>query len=458
MIDNTINKKSDLPIVVAIFCISFIVLLLGQYTPAITGYATRFVTFTHNMFSHGFSYFPLMAHGTWAYPDYPIGNTVLIYSASWLFAEVSVFSIGIPYCIAAALTLVMTYKLGALHDRKWGLYATLFTLLTWKFTESVHFLAVDVYVMFVTVFCFYLVYSAGLKHKQRWLWLLPIMLLIGLFIRGPIGLLMPAGVVFSYYAVEKRWKALTIFSLLAGFLLVAGFSLLLLGAYAQGGVAFMQQVLSAEAIGRLHSHHSFRAYFYFSNGLSNYLITVLFAVIVIIKKRRDIFQSFDKTAGTAKFLLHLTAWFLLIIVALTLVRDKKARYLLSIVPAISLLAAYMFIEPGNIFQRAKQFLLSFCSLLPLLALISIAIFIGYNHFAKIALQGYFGIAAFSFIILYIANILLWHYGKQHPNYQFMVLLLGAFGLLIFNFLLYYPIELHLHLAKGASHMFLPYWP
>jgi hypothetical protein len=429
-----------------IFLGSLIFFVFFQYTPAIIGYITRFPVFAENMLQHGISYFPLINGG--AYPDYPIGNTFLIYLVSLPFGKVSIFSMGLPYSVAAALTLVLIYKLGALHDKKWGFYGVLFALFTWQFTDAVHGFALDVYPTFLTVFCFYLVYAV-----KKWLCLLPLALLAGLLIRGPIGLIVPAAVVFSFYLINKNWHALFVFSMLAGILLIAGMALLLYGAYLQGGVEFVHKVLSAQFIGRIYKANSFKGYFYFTNGLLDYRFTVLFALAVIIKKRREICLP---SSQRAKFLLHLTVWFLLIVVALSFVHAKKSRYILSIVPAISLIAAYIFIDPS--LYKIREFLLRFCYSLPVIGLIIVLAMIIYNHFAAVPLQGYFLAATLSFIILFIAGILINNYFKQHAQYQLMIFLSAMLTLVVFNFCLYYPIRFYLGLPEESDPVFLSYWP
>ena len=425
-----------------IFVGSFVFFMFFQYTPAIIGYIARFPVFAENMLQHGLSYFPIINGAP--YPDYPIGNTFLIYLVSLPFGKISIVTMGLPYSIVASLTLVLIYKLGALHDKKWGLYAVLFALFTWQFTDAVHGFALDVYPAFVTVFCFYLVYST-----KKWLWLLPLALLAGLLTRGPIGLIVPAAVVFSFYLIDKNWRALIIFSIVAGILLIAGTALLLYAAYLQGGIKFVHEVLSAQAIGKLYSQNSFNAYFYFTNGLLNYSFTVLFALAVIVKKRTEIFRPL---AQRPKFLLHLTVWFLLIIVMFTFPHHKKSRYILSIVPAISLIAAYIFVDPS--LYKIRKFLLRFCCVLPIIGLIMVLTVVIYNHFAAVPLQGYFLAATLSFIILFIIEM----YCKDRPQGQLMIFILGILTLVVFNFCLYYPINFHLGLPKESYPVFLSYWP
>jgi 4-amino-4-deoxy-L-arabinose transferase-like glycosyltransferase len=440
----------------SIFFFSFIVLMLCQYSEGMLDYTARFPVFVENALHYGLTYFPIInGH---PFPDYPIGNTFLIYLASLPFGKISIFTIGVPYCLAASLTLVLIYKLGALYDKKWGLYAVLFALFTWKFIDAVHSLAMDVYPMLITTFCFYLVYAARIKQDNRQLWLLPLGLLSGLIMRGSIGFIIPAAVVVSFYLFNKEWRLLIVFSSVSFALFVVGVSLLLLAAYVQGGVNFVHDVMMAESIGRLYGSSSIihRIYFYFSNGLLNYSFAVLFALAVIFKKRKEIFRPVSQNM---KFLLSLSVWFLVIIVMLTLVHDKKARYILSIIPAISLLAAYIFVDSSKLFQTARSNLLRLCFYMPIIGFLGTVILLIYNHFAATPLPAYFISAIISLSLLFIAVVLVKRFYKCHSQYSVMIFICGVLSFMMINLLLYDPIWFHLgHLSQDVNPVFLSYWP
>lgn len=220
-----------------------LVLFMGlQYKPAVLNYTTRFVDFADYMLQHGMTLFPI-ADDLQPYPDYTVVNTVLVYLASLPFGQLSVLSMGLPLCIAASLMLVFIYKLGALHEQKWGVCGVLFALFTWAFLDSVNALALDIYPALITAGCFYLAYTADLKQQRARLALVLLGLILGFALRGPIGMIGPALVVGTYYLLSRQWRTLVGFSLLSGLLFAAGLALLAWAAQVQGGDAFMQQVL-----------------------------------------------------------------------------------------------------------------------------------------------------------------------------------------------------------------------
>lgn len=214
----------------SIFFASLLALMLLQYKPAVLNYTTRFVDFTQYMLHHGITLFPI-ADDLQPYPDYTIANTLLEYLASLPFGRVSILSMGLPLCMAASLILVLVYKLGALHDRRWGLYAVLFALFSWAFVDGVTYYALDVYPALVTLLCFYLVYSADVRASRPCLHWVLLALAVGFVFRGPVGLIGPTVVVASYYALSQQWRRLLTLLLAAGAILALGIALLVWAAW-----------------------------------------------------------------------------------------------------------------------------------------------------------------------------------------------------------------------------------
>ncbi|WP_256350372.1 ArnT family glycosyltransferase [Pseudomonas gingeri] len=437
-----------------IFFTTLIIFMGLQYKAAILNYTTRFVDFADYMLHHGVTLFPI-AEDLKPYPDYTIANTFLIYLASLPFGRISILSMGLPYCISAALTLVFIYKLGALHERKWGLYGVLFSLFTWAFLDGVNSLALDVYPALFTVICFYLAYSADLKKDPSRLFFVFVGLALGFMFRGPIGLIGPAIVVASYYLLSRQWRRFFLFSLISGLIFISGAALLAWAAYLQGGTAFMQDVLMMQGLERFASNHSPRYYFYFTGGLLVYGVTAFFALIVIVKKHRQFFcapRQFDNG-----MLLYLSAWLLALLILFTIPNSKKSRYILSITPAISLLAAYIFVDKSGVFLRAKNWLLRFCLGLPAVGLGLAFLVLIYNAYATTPLQpNYPGILG-SFVALTAVRYTLIKYWSGHPHRELITLSFGVGAFLLLDAFFFNPITYHLELANEPTPRFLPYW-
>ncbi|WP_321366026.1 hypothetical protein [Pseudomonas extremaustralis] len=437
-----------------IFILTFLVFAVLQYKPAVLNYTTRFVDFAQNMLEHGVTLFPI-ADNLQPYPDYTVINTFLVYLVSLPFGRVSVLSMGLPFCVAAALMLVFVYKLGALHEKKWGAYGVVFALFTWSFLDGVNSLALDIYPALVTVVCFYLAYS-GEVYKQRFR--LPLVLAglaLGFAFRGPIGLIGPACVVASYYFLSKQWRMLVVFCLLAGLVLAMGVAVLAWAAYVQGGEAFLHEVLTMQGLGRFSSDHSPRYYFYFSTGLLTYCVTVLIALNVIVKKGKCFFER--SPHPSTNMLLYLSGWLLVVIALFTIPSSKKARYILSITPAISLLAAYIFVDRSHLFASTRDKLLSFCLNLPVVGLGMLLLVFVHGLYAAIPLRPNYLGASVGLIALVAVRPWMVRRFSVHPQREFVIVSFGAAAFLIMDMFFFNSITYHLELANEPTPKFLPYW-
>lgn len=437
-----------------IFILTFFVFAILQYKLAVLNYTTRFVDFAQNMLEHGVTLFPI-ADNLQPYPDYTVINTLLVYLVSLPFGRVSVLSMGLPFCVAAALMLVFVYKLGALHEKKWGAYGVVFTLFTWSFLDGVNSLALDIYPALVTVVCFYLAYS-GEVYKQRFR--LPLVLAglaLGFAFRGPIGLIGPACVVASYYFLSKQWRMLVVFCLLAGLVLATGVAVLAWAAYVQGGEAFLHEVLTMQGLGRFSSDHSPRYYFYFSTGLLTYGVTVLIALNVIVKKGKCFFER--SPHPSTNMLLYLSGWLLVVIALFTIPSSKKARYILSITPAISLLAAYIFVDRSHLFASTRDKLLRFCLNLPVVGLGMLLLVFIHGLYAATPLRPNYLGASVGLIALVAVRPWMVRRFSVHPHREFVIVSFGAAAFLIMDMFFFNSITYHLELTNEPTPKFLPYW-
>jgi 4-amino-4-deoxy-L-arabinose transferase-like glycosyltransferase len=345
---------------ILLFVFSLLLFTWGISHQEITGFESRFYLFAQEMWEHGPTWFPTTYQE--AYPDYPALATFLIYLTSYIMGGLNKLSAVLPSAIASALTLVVTYLIGAKENKKWGWVAVFFLLLTFTFTKTARLVALDMYPTLLTACCFYFVYTRD-QDKQPVPWiLLSLFLVLSFAFRGPIGLVIPAGVIASYYFLGKEYKILFLFLILAGSLLVISTSVLLVLAYYQGGSVFMHDVLRMEVLGRLHDSAP-PFYFYLLNGISNYSLSFISAFLVIIGLLY--LQYKKKNYSHPVLVMRLIGWIMIILIGMSLPADKKIRYILPVSPALALLAAYVFVEETK--EKYFIYLRNFLNILLLLS-------------------------------------------------------------------------------------------
>lgn len=351
---------------VLIFVSGLVLFTVGLSHQEIIGFESRFYLFALEMWRHGPSWFSTTYQHP--YPDYPVTGTVLIYLFSKSIGELNKFSAVFPSACASAITLTVTYLIGALHNRRWGMAAVFFLLFTFTFLMEARTISLDQFVTAVTVVCFYLVYSAQFfKKNRRVFWIIPLFIL-GFAFRGPLGLIIPTGVVCVFYLLEKDFKKFFLVGIVSAILLTVCSLVLLSLAYHVGGMDFLHKVLQMEVLGRMQQdkqHPPF--FFYFFDSFGGYAIAYPLMIFVLI----GLVTQVNSNTNEIKLLQKLFGWMLIVLIGLSVPADKKMRYILPIAPALALICGYLFLigrEQKFLFNLKRVFNV-FCFIFPLLALV-----------------------------------------------------------------------------------------
>jgi 4-amino-4-deoxy-L-arabinose transferase-like glycosyltransferase len=354
--------------IAVLFFSSLILFTWGLSAQEIFGFDSRFYLFVQEMWRYGASWFPLTYHQP--YPDYPASSTFLIYLCALALGTVNKFVVVLPTAILAAATLTITYLIGAMHSKRWGLCAVLFMFLTITFLRSARSISLDMYPTVITACCFYLIYSADFTHTYRRLvWIYPL-LILGFAFRGPIGLVMPTGVICSYYFLNRNVGRLVVTGFTALMLLMACTAVLLALAYHTGGDTFLWNVLRMEVLGRINNHYLPR-YFYFTDSLMSYALAYPVALLVF----PGLIYYFCITrehSAEMKLNARLLGWVMVLLIGMSIPDDKKVRYVLPVLPALALIAAYPFIAPPSqkYFAALRWIMTRFFLILPLVLLMA----------------------------------------------------------------------------------------
>ncbi len=353
---------------------SVIIFLLGLLAftfglaPEFVGFQARFALFAQEMLRNGPSFFPT-AYGR-PYPDYPSGSIFLIYLASLPFGRVTAFSAVLPSALAAAVILVLTYRLGALRSRRWGLAAALFSILTVEFIGEARATALDQYVSLVTVLSFYLVYSADRLGRMRRLWILPLVWVFGFAFRGPLGLVIPLAVACSYCLWNMRFRRLLVLGAAGAVVLALCIKGLLLAAALQGGTALAQKVLQAQITGRI-SDRGPGALYYWLRCPTAYALSCPIAFLIVACRFKDILR---RATDDDRLLGSLSVWVLTVLIGMSIPSAKHTRYVLPIIPALALLASYLVVDasPRGAVLALRGLLERAASILPWVAAAGLA--------------------------------------------------------------------------------------
>lgn len=350
--------------------LALVLFIAGNWHQAIIGFDSRFVVFAQEMLRHGPSFFPT-TYGQ-PYADYLATSTLLTWLLSLPLGQVTSLTAWLPTAVASALIVVLVYRLTAPYSPRWGLLSIAMLLLSSTFISETRAVSLDQMLAAVALAVFYLGYAhdhfaAG--KRLHWVFLL---LLLGFAIRGPIGLVIPTGVLCSYYLINRQWRQLFSFGLLALALLAACVGLLLLLAKLSGGEDFMHDVIRMQFLGRLDgSEGSGGVLYYFTSSLGNYALAYPLALLVLLAVLMGGRRAPDPAL---KLVLYCAAAGVLVMLGLSVPQAKKARYILPMLPMAAIIAAYPFqATQRRLFAWLRALMLGIWTLLPTLLVIGLVV-------------------------------------------------------------------------------------
>lgn len=408
----------------------------GIASQEVIGFDSRFYLFALEMMQNGASWFGTTYQQP--YPDYPASSTFIIWILAHFFGGMNKFIAVLPSNILAALTMTITYQLGALHHKRWGWYAVFFLLSTVTFFKSARAISLDLYPTLITTLCFYLLYAADFHHKQAPYKTIYLLLFCGFLFRGPIGLVMPTGIVCAYLFLTKEYKQFFMVGLNAFLLLVLCSGILLFLAYRTGGYNFMQEVLSMQAMRRMTD--SSLPYFYFTQSFFDYAFSFPVAAAFLLSLACTFFSKKTLPRAHRKIILQLIGWMLVILLGMSIPGEKKIRYLLPFTPAIALLAAYpfAFYYQNNFFIVIRWFFLRLFLFLPLLFFFCLTIVLKFYslHFS-------YNSVGILLICLQAANTCIYFFSRTENVRTSFILFSAAISFILMMIKVVEPIQLDL---------------
>nr|WP_256658658.1 glycosyltransferase family 39 protein [Pseudomonas sp. LP_7_YM] len=340
---------------------AFVLFIAASWHLSIIGFDSRFVLFAQEMLRHGPGFFPT-TYGE-PYPDYSSFSTWLIYLCSLPLGQVSSFSAWLPTCVSSAVLVGLMYRLLAPFSRRWAWLSIAMLLLSNTFISETRAVSLDQMLATVSFAVFYLAYAADHFGSARRLGAILILLVLGFAIRGPIGLVVPTGILCSYYLLNGQCRRLWICALTALALLVVCFATLLLLARLSGGDALVSEVIRMQVTSRMDgSEGSSTLFWYFSSTFGNYALAYPFALLVLA----TVAIAARKQRSQALHLMYLCAFAALtVMVGLSIPQAKKARYILPMLPMAAIIAAYPFqVRAGRCFEWLRGLTLTLCCFIP----------------------------------------------------------------------------------------------
>ncbi|MDD5727368.1 MAG: glycosyltransferase family 39 protein [Victivallales bacterium] len=328
----------------------------------------RFALFVHEMTGGVFGPFPVL-YGE-PYCDYLSPHTFLMYLASFL-GGITMLTATLPSALAGGGVMAFTYLIGARISKRFGFFAVLMLMASYEFLCIARAPSPDMFVAFATVCTFYLMYTSELENKAlRLLWL-PLLFILGFVMRGPVGAVIPIGVVVAYYLTAGRWRTALAGGILGTLVLSCCLMLLIMAIHKYGGKELVKTFQETQIGSRLSSGKP--VWFYFTNAMGSYALSYPLAFVVMAvyawSERKKYFSK-APVDGYKALRQRLTGWFGIILLGMSIPGTKHLRYVLPALPAAALMAAIFFENPDKLqfFRKARDFLLKVCCAVPFTAL------------------------------------------------------------------------------------------
>ena len=428
----------------AIFFIGLLIFTISPHAEFLSLEA-RFAIFAKTMMQHGISLFPATYLGPYA--DYPSTIVVLTDLVSSIFGRVTPLTVIFPTAAISAATLVVIYRIGLLHRRIWGLYAVLFALFTQQFFISARSVSPDQFVSFFTALSFYIVYSATLLQTNKRLLWLPILFIASFLFRGPIGIVIPVAVSFIYAVLANEKKKAFLIAIVGVLLFIICGALLLWLANHEYGYAFARQIFLSQAFGRMNNGaKNVPFYYYWIHSFGSYAVGYPLALLVIATCVRSIFKRVDIDH---RFLLYLIAWVFIILLGMSIPGAKKSHYVLPIVPALSLISAYLFVDlqkQGALFWLRKGVVL-FCSAFPWL-IFAIALSALFTHrIVHFPIQSDLFALLFVMLALILIRQLIKTEFEIHPRNYFFTVFVAVLAFVVMHLMVIAPLSNYLERSR-----------
>ncbi len=255
------------------------------------------------------------------------------------------------------------YRLVAPYSPRWALLSIALLLLSNTFITETRAVSLDLLLAAVSFSVFYLGYAAEHFAAAKRHGLILALLVLGFAIRGPIGLVIPTGMLCSYYLLGGQWRRLFVFGFQALGLLVACIGLLLWLAWLDGGDFLLHEVIRMQFTGRMDgSEGSSGVLYYFSSSFGNYALAYPLALLTVAAL---LFGTRQPRGPALRLTVYCLAAGLIVMLGLSVPQAKKARYILPMLPMIAIVAAFPFqASHGRLFAWLRGLIQGIWLLLP----------------------------------------------------------------------------------------------
>jgi 4-amino-4-deoxy-L-arabinose transferase-like glycosyltransferase len=247
----------------------------------------------------------------------------MIMAAAKIGGSLNEFASRVPSAIAATLLLLVIFFLGrVLVNEQCGFLSALVLATNYQYLSNARESVMDMTFAFFIGLTIFLNYIAITKDKRFLFALSFIPAALAILTKGPAGLVIPAGVMFFYLIVERKWKRFII-PLITGCVLSAAIASIW---FFIAGDEYIKEFVFHQNITRYTNafDHRESLFYYFHKLFFNFLPWSMFLPLALVH------------ACKKKYWLPFI-WFVMVFLFFELSQSKRAIYLISLYPASALI-------------------------------------------------------------------------------------------------------------------------
>ena len=247
----------------------------------------------------------------------------MIIVAAKISGGLNEFASRVPSAVAATFLLLIVFFLGRmLVNEQCGFLSALVLATNYQYLSNARESVMDMTFAFFIGLTIFLNYIAIAKDRRSLFMLSFIPASLAVLTKGPAGLVIPAGVMFFYLLVERKWKQYII-PLIAGCILSAAIASIW---FFVAGDEYIKEFIFHQNITRYTNafDHKESLFYYFHKLFFNFLPWSMFLPFALIH------------AWKKKYWLPFI-WFVVIFLFFELSQSKRGIYLISLYPASALL-------------------------------------------------------------------------------------------------------------------------
>ncbi|MBN1521079.1 MAG: glycosyltransferase family 39 protein, partial [Candidatus Aureabacteria bacterium] len=247
---------------------------------------------------------------------------------------------------ALGIIVAFFFFLKKYSSRKTAFLAGIILITNYTFLEQSRLAIIDMtltFFMFLATISFYIGYI-NKEKRRKWFLLFYVFCGLSVLSKGPVGVIVPALIVFFFLFSSRRLEVIKDMILPSGMLLFLLATLpWYIAALLEGGREFFQEFIIKQNIIRFfHAFDHIQPFYYYLDRVATHFFPwSLLLPAALILNWKDFKKEKETSSGKPSFFLFMWVWLLVVLFFFSISKSKRSQYILLLYPAMSLAVAHL---------------------------------------------------------------------------------------------------------------------